>query len=106
MSAPAIAKCWTFASSSGSGRYQTLLYADGSTSCDCPGWCRRVAADGSRSCRHTRSVLMGSADRECESMHDYHVPAPVVTATPARRTITPFGQLGRRKIQTNERTKP
>ena len=103
MSAPAIAKCWTFASSSGSGRYQTLLYSDGSTSCDCPGWCRRVAADGSRSCRHTRSVLMGSADRECESMHDYNVLAPVITATPARRAITPFGQfgqMGRRKIQT------
>ena len=104
MSGAAIAKCWTFASSKGGGRYQTLLYADGSTSCDCFGWCRRVAADGSRSCKHTRSVLMGSADRECLSMHDSHVPAaPAVTAMPARRAptpVTPFGQLGRRKIQT------
>ena len=104
MSGAAIAKCWTFASSKGTGRYQTLLYADGSTSCDCFGWCRRVAADGSRSCKHTRSVLMGSADRECLSMHDSHVPAaPAVTALPARRAttpVTPFGQLGRRKIQT------
>ena len=104
MSGAAIAKCWTFASSSGGGRYQTLLYADGSTSCDCPGWCRRVAADGSRSCKHTRSVLMGTADRECLSQHDSHAPAAAVTKTiPVRRTITPigqFGQMGRRKIHT------
>ena len=105
MSGAAIAKCWTFASSKGGGRYQTLLYADGSTSCDCFGWCRRVAADGSRSCKHTRSVLMGNADRECLSMHDSHVPAApaVTTKMPARRAttpVTPFGQLGRRKIQT------
>ena len=102
MSVLAISKCWTFASSSGRGRYQTLLYADGSTSCDCPGWCRRIASDGSRSCKHTRSVLMGTADRECETSHDYHVAAtaPVGAAKPARRDIPQFGQLGRRKIQT------
>ena len=104
MSGAAIAKCWTFASSGG-GRYQTLLYADGTTSCECPGWCRRVAADGSRSCKHTRSVLMGTADRECLSLHDSHAPAVAHTTTPipARRAttpVTPFGQLGRRKIQT------
>ena len=104
MSGAAIAKCWTFASSKGGGRYQTLLYADGSTSCDCFGWCRRVAADGSRSCKHTRSVLMGSADRECLNMHDSHAPqaaaALVTAAKPARPAITPFGQMGERKIQT------
>jgi len=103
MSKPAaISKCWTFASSSGSGRYQTLQYSDGSTSCECPGWCRRVAADGSRSCKHTRSVLMGTADRECESMHDYEIPAaaPVSAPLPARRAVAQFGELGRRKIQT------
>lgn len=105
MSKPlAISKCWTFASSSGSGRYQTLQYADGTTSCECPGWCRRVAADGSRSCKHTRSVLMGTADRECESMHDSQIQipaaAPVSTATPVRRAVAQFGEMGRRKIQT------
>jgi hypothetical protein len=102
MTTAAIAKCWTFNSSSGRGTYQTLLYVDGSTSCDCPGWCRRVAADGSRSCKHTRWVLMGTADHECRSMHDPHAPAavPVPSPTPATRAITPFGQLGRRKIQT------
>ena len=107
MSGPAIAKCWTFASSSGGGRYQTLLYVDGTTSCECPGWCRRVAADGSRTCKHTRAVLMGSADRECLSSHDYQAPAAaILTTTPARWAITApvqfgqFGQMGRRKIQT------
>ena len=103
MTTAAIAKCWTFNSSSGRGTYQTLLYADGSTSCDCPGWCRRVAADGSRSCKHTRSVLMGTADRECLSQHDSHDPAPVIATTATRHAITPlgqFGQMGRRKIQT------
>lgn len=102
MSTAAIAKWWTFNSSSGRGTYQTLLYADGSTSCDCPGWCRRGAADGSRSCKHTRWVLMGTADHECQSMHDTRTQAAglVTRATPAQRAITPFGQLGRRKIQT------
>ena len=103
MKSASIAKCWTFVSSSGSGRYQTLLYADGSTSCDCPGWCRRVAADGSRSCKHARFVLMGLADRECESMHDYQVPvtAAAATAMPSiRPPLAPFGEMGRRKIHT------
>ena len=105
MSGAALAKCWTFASSSGGGRYQTLLYADGTASCECPGWCRRVAADGSRSCKHTRSVLMGTADRECLSLHDYGITAAAAVANtkparPAITAVTPFGQLGRRKIQT------
>ena len=100
MKAPAIAKCWTFVSSRGDRRYQTLLYADGSTSCDCPGWCRRVATDGSRSCKHARSVLMGSADRECESIHDYNVAvsAPVKPEMAPARVIERFGQLGKRKL--------
>jgi hypothetical protein len=99
----AIVKCWTFASSSGRGRYQTLLYADGSTSCDCPGWCKCTAADGSRSCKHTRAVLMGTANRECESMHDYGgVVAPPSRAgpLPAARAAGQFGQIGRRRIHT------
>jgi len=94
----AIAKCWTFPSSRGDRRYQTLLYADGSTSCDCPGWCRRVAADGSRSCRHTRSVLLGSADRECEGIHDYHDATPVRAGAAMAPARVSFGQMGRRKI--------
>ncbi len=51
--------------------YQILQHADGSTSCDCLGWCRRVAADGSRSCKHVRAVDMGTADRTCKATHSY-----------------------------------
>ncbi len=102
MKPAAIARCWTFVSSKGDRRYQTLLYTDGSTSCDCPGWCKRTAADGSRSCKHTRSVLMGTAGRECESSHDYQgtAPATALVISPTTAAIAHFGQVGRRKIQT------
>ena len=56
-----IAKMWYFPSSSGSKTYETLQYDDGSTSCNCMGWCRRVAEDGSRSCKHTRQIDSGTA---------------------------------------------
>ena len=102
MKPAAIGKCWTFVSSKGDRRYQTLLHTDGTTSCDCPGWCKRTAMDGSRSCKHTRSVAMGAADRDCERMHDYGAVATTtpVAAIPATRAIEHFGQIGRRKIQT------
>jgi len=29
---------WPFKSSKGTTNYETILYSDGSTSCDCPGW--------------------------------------------------------------------
>lgn len=53
-----------FKSSSGDGLYQTLLYDDKTTSCDCKGWTRRVAGDGSRSCKHTRLVEAGLGESE------------------------------------------
>ena len=28
----------------------------GALSCTCPGWCRRVAKDGTRDCKHVRKV--------------------------------------------------
>lgn len=56
-----IAKMWYFPSSSGSATYETLQYDDGSISCNCMGWTRRVAADGSRSCKHTRLIESGMA---------------------------------------------
>jgi len=66
-----IKKCWTFESSSGSKTYQTLEYVDGSTSCNCAGWTRRVAKDGTRSCKHTRAVDMGTADYDSIACKDY-----------------------------------
>ena len=66
-----VKKVWKFASRSSSNTYETLQYTDDSTSCNCPGWTRRVAADGSRTCKHTRSVDMGQADSDCVSTYNY-----------------------------------
>lgn len=59
-------KVFVFASSSGSGKYQTLLYSDGTTSCDCKGWTRRNPPGG-RSCKHTRFVECGMGEQMAES---------------------------------------
>jgi hypothetical protein len=67
-----IHKVWTFQSDSNPDvSYQTLQYTDGTSSCECRGWCRRVAADGSRSCKHTRWVDQGIAYRYSTATHDY-----------------------------------
>ena len=69
-----IARVWAFVSDSSSREYETLQYSDGSTSCNCMGWTRRVSHDGTRSCKHTRLVDMGRADAMCQSSHDYETP--------------------------------
>src|SRR5215472_13976146 len=70
-----ISKVWTFPSDSNTDiEYETLQYIDGTCSCNCKGWTRRVAADGARSCKHTRYVDMGTADRHCVSTHHYDQP--------------------------------
>lgn len=74
MTTKAISKVWEFESSSGSKTYETLLYSDGTTSCNCMGWTRRTTPDGSRSCKHTRLVDMRRADAECLSVHEYGRP--------------------------------
>ena len=72
-----ITRVWTFASDSNPNvEYETLQYADGTTSCNCKGWTRRVAPDGSRSCKPTRSVDMGTADRQCKATHTYEPQTP------------------------------
>lgn len=51
---------WRFQSDSNLLKtYETLMYADGSFSCDCPGWTRRVDASGRRTCKHVRTVAIG-----------------------------------------------
>lgn len=66
-----IAKTWMFASSSGSGMYETILYVNGTSSCNCNGWTRRVDKQGKRSCKHTRMVEQGVADSAAESCKNY-----------------------------------
>lgn len=102
-----IAKVWTFGSSSNPNKsYETLQYTDGSTSCNCPGWTRRVAADGSRSCKHTRFVDQGIADSEASSHVDYTqktaAPATATSKAPATKNKTAkevFSPAPSRKVQ-------
>ena len=95
-----IQRVWTFASGSNPDvEYQTLQYADGSTSCNCQGWTRRVAANGSRSCKHTRAVDLGTADRTCTATHDYGTAHPQTQPTQhAQRKIQQAPKLGQRKF--------
>ena len=69
---PPISQAWTFGSDSNPDvHYETLRYTDGSLSCNCRGWTQRVAANGSRSCKHTRSIDMGTADQQATATHRY-----------------------------------
>lgn len=93
-----ITRVWTFPSDSNPNvEYQTLQYADGSTSCSCKGWTRRVAADGSRSCKHTRYVDMGTADSRCAATHSYENPKHQHTSH-AKNQVYQFAKLGHRKF--------
>ena len=94
-----ISRVWTFASDSNPDtEYQTLQYQDGSTSCNCKGWTRRVAQNGSRSCKHTRYVDLGMADRHCTATHDYETQQPQPITTNAKPKIKPTLRLGQRKF--------
>jgi len=52
---PPVVAAWAVPSSHGTTIYETLLYADGSTSCNCPAWVFRKAGRP-RGCRHTRKA--------------------------------------------------
>jgi hypothetical protein len=96
MSEP-ISQVWTFPSDSNPDKeYETLRYTDGSLSCNCLGWTRRVAVDGSRSCKHTRWVDLGQAERHCGATYQYQTQTPLPHHA-QRKIITP-PQLGQRKL--------
>lgn len=101
MSKP-IRTVWTFRSDSDPDlEYQTLQYADGTTSCACKGWTRRVAADGSRSCKHTRWVDLGTASQHCTATHNYATqpnPIPQPLIHHVQHQIKPTPRLGQRKF--------
>jgi len=48
------------------------------------GWTRHVAADGSRCCKHTQAVEMGTADRQAESVKEY---GSVQSARPVEQKV-------------------
>ena len=94
-----ISKVWTFKSESNPNKtYQTLQYHDATTSCDCPSWTRRCDGNGTRTCRHVRSVQLGAADAEAISFHGYTSPGlpPALTSAsphsviPNPQSIRPF----------------
>src|SRR5665213_2657395 len=99
-----ITQVWTFVSDSNPNvNYEALQYNDGSTSCNCKGWTRRVAADGSRSCKHTRYVDMGIADQHCTATHSYqshqnHEPQRKEQNYHVKNHIRQIPKLGQRKI--------
>ena len=98
-----VTKSWIFSSDSNPSKtYETLQYADGSTSCGCMGWCRRVASDGSRSCKHTRMVDMGVADQHCVRSAQHGTTLSTTTnkkVTTQKQKFEQQEQLGKRKIQ-------
>lgn len=89
----AVAEAWEFVSESDAEHYyETLRQMDGKLTCNCPGWTRRIAVDGSRTCKHTRWVSMGAADRHAVAHVNYRDPKPAVrvavsTSAPAQRAI-------------------
>jgi len=92
-----ISRVWTFASDSNPNtEYETLQYVDGTPSCSCKGWTRRVAPDGSRSCKHTRYVDQGIADDRCKATKNYE--SQTNNKQNAKHQIIQFPKLGRRKF--------
>lgn len=76
-----IATLFVFASESTPGKsYQTLVYIDGSMSCDCPGWKfkKKTTADGERTCRHLRDIESGLANQHAIKTVEYATAAPRV----------------------------
>ena len=100
-----IDQVWIFRSDSNPNtEYETLEFMDGTTSCNCKGWTRRVAPDGSRSCKHTRYVDMGLAFKNCIATHQYQAHQtqpnnePERKQTHAQTHIHQIPKLGHRKI--------
>ena len=99
-----ITRVWSFASDSNpSIEYETSQYTDGTSSCNCKGWTRRVAPDGTRSCKHTRLVDMGTADDHCKATHNYepnnqHQQQQIHHAKHQQRQVFQIPKLGHRKF--------
>lgn len=97
-----ITKLWRFSSSSSDKLYETLQYSDGSVSCDCFGWTKRVK-NGVRTCKHTRSVLSGMADQECKTSSNLQPDHPQMgqqwrplPSSPTKKAFATFGHTGRK----------
>lgn len=90
-----LAAVYLFESSTSQGKsYQTLLYVDGTTSCDCPGWRFKRAAV--RTCKHVRLVEMGQADKHAKECKVYKPLAAQPARVVATRTLEPVRGNGRK----------
>ncbi len=74
----------TFKASSGNKWWRVSRDDRGELSCTCPGWCRRVAKDGTRDCKHLRKVR----ERGSEDVRNAPVRSP---RTPLRARSTKLG---------------
>ena len=89
----ALQKTWTFKSSSNPNKaYEAQLHDDGHISCGCPGWCKRTASDGSRSCKHTRWVEQGVADTYADGVTNFTGSNQPAQIAPARKAPTQTAQ--------------
>lgn len=77
---------WFPSSSNPQHLYETLLYVDRTMSCGCPGWTRRVDADGNRSCKHTRLVAAGLGNAEAARFHIHKENAKLWVEAPETKT--------------------
>ncbi len=101
MNAPR-AKVWDFVSDSNPNKsYQAILYSNGTTSCNCFGWCRHKASGGERTCKHVEWIAMGLADARCEASNDFRVegvPDAVASILENNKTQAKEISLGKRKL--------
>ena len=77
--------------------YYTQVYSDGSTSCNCPGWTRRVGPGGARSCKHTREVEANLASKKSSASDEDEEALAWARANPGNpKAATILKILGRR----------
>lgn len=77
-------------SSSAETQYQTLLYKDGSTSCDCPGWKFKRRNAPARTCKHTREVETDQALAQNHAINFKYYGSGQRAPRPAQRELSPI----------------
>ncbi len=81
MSTSDILYAWATPSSHGTTTYETLLFRDGTLSCNCPAWVFKRGSE--RRCRH---ITLYEDEAQGILRHPDHAPPQ---RTPTRRTSTP-----------------
>lgn len=103
---------WTFPSKSNPSAtpHELTLWDDGRLSCNCNGWTRRVAEDGSRTCPHVRMHEQDLADRYALGV--WHNPRLTVHPALAPRdirldstTLKPWQESDSRMAKVKEQVK-